>query len=140
MKKKLIYIFLILLGLVSLPFIFVGLRVLFDLTNPLRRPVEQIREDILAITPLGISMEEAIDILETARVENNWGRLRNEVIGVSSLSLGLRMRPTVFGNRHIRIGLGGYTNFFRTSVSVFWAFDDEHGLIEVFVLKTIFGW
>ena len=148
-KKIIIYFLLGISLLILMPFAFVGLRILFDLSNPLRRSVERIREDILEITPLGMSMDDAIEILEVVRDERNWGRLRvNTGIGVSYGVLGLQSRPedriynrlSVTGEHSLRMHLGGYSNFFGTGVSAWWAFDENKELIAVYVRKQITGW
>jgi len=134
---------------ILIPIAFFGLRILFDLSNPLRRPIEQIRADILEITPLGMKMDEAIEILEIVRDDRNWGRLNVNIgRGVLYAELGLPGRPedialnrfTVVGEHSIIASIGSYTNIFSTSVVTRWAFDEDKKLIAVYVQKNIFGW
>ena len=149
MKKIMIYILLGLLALILIPIAFFGLRIVFDLSNPLRQPVEQIRADILDITPLGTSIEDAIEILEMVRNDRNWGRLSiNAGRGVLYAELGLPGRPediaqnrlTIIGEHSLIMNLGGYRNFFGTGVVVWWAFDEDEKLIDVYVQKQMTGW
>jgi len=148
-KKIVIYVLLGLSVLILIPFAVLGLRILLDLSNPLRQPVERIREDILAITPLGTSMEDAIENLEAVSNDRDWGRLSiNTGIGVVYDQLGLPSRPedralnrrTIVGEHSLIMNLGGYTNIFGTGVVAWWAFDENMELIEVYVKKQMTGW
>ena len=140
--------FYILIG-VAAPFMLLGLRIFLDLSNPLRQPVEQIREDILLVTPLGISIGDTAEILQVARESKNWGYFSVSTgRGVVYAELGLPSRAedfalnrsTVVGEHSIRMHLGGYTNLFRTNIIIWWAFDENFKLIEVYVRKRLIGW
>ena len=147
-------IFIILSGLLTfmlIPIIIITLNILMDLSNPLRQSTEQIRANMLVITPIGISMYETIEILESIRIEDNknWGRLSvNTGRGVLYDELGLPSRPedralnnrTVIGEHSLIMGLGGYRNIFKTNVVARWAFDENKELISLYVQKQIFGW
>ena len=124
-KKIMIYTSLVLLAIVVIPIAFFGLRILFDLGNPLRQPIERIREDILELTPIGMNMDEAVDLLEMIGNERNWGRVSvNHGRGVLYDELGVPSRledralnrRTIVGEHSIIVSLGGYTNIFVTGV------------------------
>ena len=147
-KKIMIYISLGLLAIIMIPAAFFGLRIVFDLGNPLRQSAEQIREDILELTPIGMSMDEAVEALTTIGNERNWGHVSvNHGRGVLYDELGFPSRPedralnrrTIIGEHSIRASIGGYQNFFRTFVVVWWAFDENAELIEIYVKKQIAG-
>ena len=118
-----------------------GLIILSYLTNPLRRPEGQIREDILEITPIGTSMEDVIKIIENNK---KWEapRIFNEC-GVSYADLGWPSKPddlalgkiTVIGEKSIRTIFGRYQAFFQVLVDVHWAFDENAKLIDIFIQK-----
>ena len=148
-KKIIIYILLGISILIVITLAVFSLRILFDLANPLRQSVEYIREEVLSITPIGMNMEDAIVVLEATRSDRNWGQLRvNNRVGVTHGELGLPRRPedialnrgTTVGEYSLRMSLGGYRNFFATGIHVWWAFDEDLELIEVFVQKQISGW
>lgn len=104
--------------------------VIIALLNPLRKSQEQITEDILKLTPIGTSMEDVIKVIESRRkwelehinYENGY-RYRKE------------KEDKIIGEKSIRVFIGDYRNVFVTSVTVFWGFDENSKLIEVWVWK-----
>jgi len=130
-----IYILLGLLALILIPIAFFGLRIVFDLSNPLRQPVEQIRADILDITPLGTSIEEVSRIIEN---NETWGWGGH--IAPVGFRTGSRSDDPRVGVKSIRVNLGGYTNIFSTGVVAWWGFDEDDTLIDIRVEKHMVGW
>ena len=105
------------------------------LFNPLRWPQECIKNGILKLTPIGTSMEDVIKIIES-KWEND---------SISYYDEGYRKpgppdpsdigRGTIVGEKSIEVFIGEYRNVFATCVSVFWVFDENSELIEIFVEK-----
>ena len=140
MKKVMIYALLTLL-------VIIVIIVLVSLSNPLRKPQEEIRENILALTPIGMSME---DVLKVTEQNKEWETLYvNYERGVSSAELGYTV--PVRGEKSIRVMIGKYhfdpyfdkdilnaivCTFFKRTVEVFWAFDEDSKLIEIYVTKS----
>ena len=145
MKKVLIYILLALLALIVIPIAFLGLRIAFDLENPMRQSNEQIRADLLELTPIGMSIEDIVQVIAS---NEKWKvDYVNYDHGVYMGELGYPDDPedyalkkmTVRGEKSIRATIGGYTNFYMTFVDVWWAFDEDSKLIEIFVKKAKIG-
>ena len=101
---------------------------------PLRKESNKLQASMLAETPVGMKFNEVIKILGpmnyNLKVSKNAGFLKQEkgqsqTVGVSS----------------IRAHLGDYWTFpfFRISVTVFWGFDKDDKLIEIWVWKTTDG-
>lgn len=108
------------------------------LSNPLRRSQNYIKNDILKITPIGTKMEDVINIIKDKRqweidyISYDHGYNRPGKPDPSDIALG---RETIVGEKSIRVFVGEYTNVFTTSVTVFWGFDDNSRLIDVYVWK-----
>jgi len=131
MRKKDITIFAILLVL--------GAIALFIYTNPslkthlppavlLRQPEARIEKDILALTPIGTSFDDVLSVIDN---QKDW-RIRyiDQDHGFSHPESG----KTV-GKMSIRVFIGDYTNIFMTSVTVFWGFDEDGKLIDIYIWK-----
>jgi len=132
MKKTIIY------TIVGLLVVILGVSIISCSTNPLRQSSEQIREDILELTPMGTNFYEAAGILERVKLDENWERMSVDYgRGIPMGELG-RVGTSV-GEHSIRATIGNYSNFFMTDVVVFWVFDKDLELIEVFVEKIING-
>jgi len=108
------------------------------LLNPLRRSQEHIKNDILKITPMGTSMEDVIKIIENKRqweidyISYDHGYRKPGTPAHSDIDLG---RETIVGEKSMRVLIGEYRNIFTTSVTVFWGFDKNSKLIEIYVWK-----
>ena len=131
-NRKVIMSFLILLLFVILMIILL----VTQLSNPLNKPNEELRNDILQLTPLGTEMESVIAIIEN----NNKWEIRN-----ISYEFGYRLPnvPTTHprvGEKHINVYAGRYRsprNFFiNTYVNILWGFDKDGVLIDVYIWKT----
>ena len=102
--------------------------ILVTILNPLRRSEEHIRRSMLEDTPIGTSIEDVIDIIEN---KEKW-----EIIYVSYEHGYFRRGPSV-GEKSIRALIGDYGFLFlKTSVSVYWGFDEDSKLIEIAVWKS----
>jgi len=115
------------------------------LINPMRRPHRNVRNYILRQTPLGTSMDDVISFAgrragwRIPRVNREHGFLhRGEPIPgwpVSALS-----GHSVIGEMSVRVYAERYHAWYKlfvpTGVTVFWGFDTEGNLIEVFVWKA----
>jgi len=108
-----------------------GLYVINCLTNPLRQSEEQIREDILAHTPIGSSVEEVIRVIEG---NEDWDWIgRVDQVGFPTGT------GSHIGEQSIHVFKGQYGSVFMTNVSVFWGFDENLDLIDIRVRKTVDG-
>ncbi len=110
--------------------------VVIALLNPLRKSREQITENILKLTPIGTSMEDVIHVIESNK---KW-----EWSGHINPNGFLKQPPppeprTTVGSRSIKVFAGDYRNIFVTSVTVFWGFDENSKLIDVWVWKDTDG-
>ena len=117
------------------------------LTNPARRPHEMIKKQILRITPLGTDIDDVIKVIES---RNDWESPNiNRSLGFAPLSPGRRGPPPDGQPDLFRIGemsvssyMGSYRNWFLflvTDVSIFWGFDADGKLIEVYIWKVSGG-
>ena len=120
-------------GLIALLIIFVAL-------NPLRFPRECIRFYILQLTPIGTNMERVIEVIES---KENWETryisYESGYDGPGPLSpedIALGKTRTV-GEKSIEVYLGEYQNIFVTSVTVFWGFDKDSKLIDIYIWKDM---
>ena len=104
--------------------------VIMVLSNPLRKSQEQIRENILTLTPIGTSMEDVIKVIE---INKKW-EVRYISYEQGYLYQGAGERKTI-GEKSIRVFMGDYGNIFVTSVTVFWGFHEDSKLIDIWVWK-----
>jgi len=106
-------------------------------SNPLRRSEERIRERMLLITPIGISVNNVIATIES----NEWEiwYVRNhgfELLEGRPKEPASRETQNIVGEHSIRASIGYYYNFvFQTWVVVFWGFDENFQLIDIAVRK-----
>ena len=111
------------------------------LFNPLHWPKPLVREYILWKTPIGMDMQDVIEVVEGRDKWEVWNinYKRGYVNYDKKAPPG---RPTsgtgylVVGNKSIKVILGKYSNPFLTIVSASWGFDEEGKLIDVYVRKT----
>jgi len=109
-----------------------------SLSNPLRRSQEKIKESILELTPIGMGMDDVLKVIENNKrweiryVRYDFGYRRPGIPDPADVALG---RGTYIGEKSIRVFLGDYRNIFITSVTVFWGFDENSKLIDVYVWK-----
>jgi ABC-type glycerol-3-phosphate transport system permease component len=129
-KRKVVLTILLLLVVVILaPFILM-------IPNPMRRPQEMARDYILRLTPMGTHIDDVVTIME----RNGYGSLH------VNLNSGFRTPPPSphdarIGVMSASIGMGNYYLtwyrwFHTTEVGVFWGFDEDGKLIDVYVRKV----
>jgi len=108
----------------------IGMFVIDRLTNPLRKSLEEIREDILQITPLGTSMEEVLEVIENKGWEIRW--IKNRKCEYTDLS-----GDFIIGDKSIRAYIGKYRNMIFTAyINIYWGFDENSQLIEIGVRRS----
>lgn len=115
-------------GLVLLPLIVV---VAIIFSNPLRRSEESIRSKLLKELPIGTQLSTVHQYI----IEKEWE------VGSVNENTGFydqRTRPaSVVGEKSIRASMGDYQDIpFKANVTVFWGFDKDSRLIDVWVWKT----
>ena len=133
MKKIIIY------SVIALLVIVFGVIVINYLSNPLRKSEEQIRKNILEITPIGMSMEDVIRVIGT---KEKWVIRYTFDFGYV-MKMGFPSEPDssdfaegkVIGEKSIRGTIGEYQNFFKVYVETYWAFDENSKLIDIAVKK-----
>ena len=139
MRKFMIYILLALLVLLIIIFgIFSWVYInayLLDSSNPLRRPTDEIRAEIIELTPIGSSLEEVIRVIDN---NETWEWHRRHV---SQDGFPTDAGWTTFvGEQSIRVELGRYwrprRSFLYIHVTVFWGFDEDGTLVDVRVQKS----
>ena len=143
MKKIMIYTLLVLL-------VFIVVAVLISLANPLAKSQEEIRENILKLTPIGTSMDDVVKIIENNKKwETMYVNDKNgySIMGGIPSEASSNEVDTVVGKKSIRVMIGKYHfqpqfdiyAFIERYVNVFWAFDENSKLIEVSVRKDASG-
>lgn len=122
MKFNKIFV-IVLIGLVGLVFLV--------FSSPLRQSEERIREDILMMTPLGSKFEYVLSILSKEKWEI---RYVSESKGFYHQGV---IPPKGVGDKSIKAFLGSYQGLpFKASVVVYWGFDADGKLIDIWVWKT----
>jgi hypothetical protein len=112
--------------------VFAGLGlILFAASNPLRRSDSRIRSQLLEEAPLGSSILQVSSII----FRHGW------TLAYPLADTGFydqRSRPArIVGKKHLRASLGNYQDIpWRANVTVFWGFDENDRLIDVWVWKT----
>lgn len=126
---------LTLLAIVMVIILCEGIRIV---TNPLIQPEEKIREKLLKQTPLGTHMDDVIQLIKS---KEDW-KLRGIDYEHGFIHQGTAQRE-VIGEKSVRVHLGDYriiTNLYlATDVTVFFGFNENAELIDIWVWKTIDG-
>ena len=134
-KRKIIMIIFALIALIVLiPYILM-------IPNPMRRPLRMATNYVLRLTPIGMDMEAVIDILEGHRNWHinspNFERGFSHPLHASGNMVGVKS-ITAFGGSYwpapMPVPLYGW--LFRTEVSIFWGFDEDGRLIDVWVRQS----
>jgi len=101
---------------------------LFIFSNPLYRPPETIRSNLLSEIPLGSYRDEAVEFIN---MHEEWV-IHSERFG------NVRVHGRTIGDPtyYIRVHMGYYRFIFHTDVTAFWRFDEEGILIDIVVRKT----
>ncbi|MCL2578168.1 MAG: hypothetical protein FWE27_09000 [Defluviitaleaceae bacterium] len=101
--------------------------------NPLRHSDVRIRENILKLTPIGSTIEDVIQVIESNEAWEWNGRIAD--IGYQTHS----NTTALTGAQSIRVTLGTYSNGFIVYVVSFWGFDEEGILLDVRIWKAVAG-
>ena len=143
MKKIIIY------SLLGILVIVVGVIVISCSSNPLRKSEARIRESILDLTPIGMSMDDIIKMVESKeeweppRVNYEYGVLydkRMRRFRYGNYIEALSENFDITGEKSIDITMGHYSGFLvEVYVTAWWAFDEDSKLIDVFVYKERTG-
>jgi len=110
--------------------------------NPIRRPRFMVRNHVLRLTPMGTHIDDVAEILENHK---NWniGHINHE----RGFTPPRSTERSPIGEMSIRVWAGEYwpSNapfigfMVMTSVSIFWGFDADGLLIDVYISKSM-GW
>ena len=107
--------------------IFIIIPIITNMASPLRKSPEKVEKDILKITPIGMDMEDVINVLNNKK---GWQ------IDFISYDHGYIERLNSLSTKTVNADLGKYSNLlYETYVEAFWGFDDNFKLIEVYVRK-----
>jgi hypothetical protein len=100
-------------------------------SNPLRRSEAHIRSKLLRDTPLGTDLTAVHQYI----IRNGW---KISYVREDGGFLDQRTAPSKsVGEKSIRASLGDYQDLpFKANVTVFWGFDEDSRLIDVWVWKT----
>jgi len=121
--------------------------VLGSLLSPLRRSDERIKADMLKLTPIGMSMEDAKAIIEN----NDKWKVRHILDGGYTYSAGVPIGPHQGGDSlpGVRVGVTtmevdiGFYNFFvfifKEEISIFYGFDEDSKLVDIAVRRYAMG-
>jgi|GEM_PF-794560 len=112
--------------------------------NPLRRPQANVRNYILRLTPLGTSIEDVIETIESRRgwevryinFEGGYLHPGPRIPGWPTAQSG----ASIIGEQSVRIYRNYrafYKLFLSAAVNIYWGFDADGRLIEVHVNKFI---
>jgi hypothetical protein len=116
--------------IVTLTIVIVSIALLI-FSNPIRWPVSLIREYVLNITPLNTSFET----VEASIKKRKWS-VSYKDRGRGFYHQGVTPKR-VIGSMSIQASLGDYQGIpFKANVTVFWGFDKESRLIDIWVWKT----
>ena len=131
-KKKsiVIYIF-ILIGVIISTMIIISY-----INNPLQKSANRIREDILKFTPVGMSMDEVEIVI---RAENWRIAEGSSERGYINPNPSLPIEQRIVGEKYIGadIGISRYLIILSQSIRVYWGFDEDGKLIDVYVTKYL---
>ena len=111
--------------------------------NPIRRPAPMIRNHILRHTPIGMNIEEVIEIINN---NDRWGSpIVNRDSGFihpdpwgSPWDYNMRIGPLVVGDKSVQTRPEWYNTLLilERHMRIFWGFDENGILIEVYVNST----
>jgi len=121
--------------------------VIIMLSNPLRKSPEEIRTDILELTPIGMSMEDVIDVIRNnsswrieRRFDQGYIEGRWYVRGPHQGAYSSLHDVAIVGVNSMEVYIGSYRYFFfllvfETRVSAFFGFDEDSNLVDVGIRK-----
>jgi len=131
-RKRILLAFVVIIG------ILLAWYLMAMIFNPMRRPAPLIRLHVLWHTPIGMDMEDVIEIIENRR---RWGdpaiNRSNGFRHPSRFVEGSDGRPTaaIVGDQSVqtRVGIYHMMPFHERTLHIFWGFDEDGKLIEVYV-------
>ena len=134
MKKKIIF------GVATVILATVMVVVVLVLLDPLRSSPQRIRAAMLKHTPIGMSMEEVIGVIEN---NDTWeiGATRDHGYSIRNgypYIYILRGNENIIGVKSMRVYIGSYNFFFfagRTTVYAYYGFDEDSKLVDIAVGK-----
>lgn len=107
------------------------------LSNPLIRSEERIRANMLKLTPISMSMDDVLKVIESNKkwkvrytFENGYSMLGGQPSGPY-----YDEDDTIIGVKSMDVHIGEYRTIFVTDVLVFYAFDEDLKLIDIAVRK-----
>jgi hypothetical protein len=116
-----------------------AIAIVVSMSNPLRRSLDNIREKMLVMTPVGTSMEEVIEFIES---QDKWGKpyinyehgYPLDDRGIVSYSGNI-----IVGEQSIDVVIGEYKTWLIVGicVDVFWGFDEGGKLVDLGVRKSM---
>ena len=118
--------------------------------NPMRRPAPMLRNHVLRHTPIGMGMEEVIEVIENngrwgspaINRESGFAHPRGIIPGEWPVD-GLLTKASIIGYKSIRTSAERYNlwnimgSSMPVSTRIFWGFDEDGKLIEVYVEKSL---
>jgi len=137
-RRIIIYIFIVLsVTILSI--------VLVSLLNPLRKPNEQLKAEMLKLTPIGTSMVDVLAVIENHDkwnirhiLDGGYTYIAGEPIGPHQG--GDRLHGIKVGVKSMEVDIGSY-NFLvfilKESVSIFYGFDEEAKLVDIAVRRYV---
>ena len=149
MRKIIIYTLIALLVIIAILVITPFVKMLLDSQNPLRKSEDDLLKNMLELTPIGVSMDDVLNIIEN---NNEWKiSYVDHDYGISQGEFGKPGEP--IGEKSIRITAGKYTGIYRKGsilamyiyskvdvyVTIWWGFDENSKLIDIHLKKDIAG-
>jgi NADH:ubiquinone oxidoreductase subunit 3 (subunit A) len=120
----------IIITILSIVILLILLGIVIYFANPLLGSEGKIREKLLEYTPIGTKMNDVVSFIES---REDW-EIENTSYEHGFLHQGTQP-PERIGEQSIRIYLGDYRIVFITSVTVFYGFDENSELIDIWVWK-----
>jgi len=139
---------------IKIPILFLGILIFLSLTiiipmitTPVRRSSTMIRNYIVRITPIGTRIEDVIQVIED---RDDWGVPHiNYEFGIAPQRPWIRIPHGIegipdldrIGEMSVSSNMGTHFAWYRWfplmefSVVVYWAFDEDGELVEVFVAR-----
>ena len=127
-KKNVFYIILAISAIILV-------MIITSLLNPLRKSKDEIRENMLNLTPVGTDMEDVIGIVESNRKwKIKWIDYERGYV-IDKWGTPGENNSIYVGEKSMRVYLGYYNPIFNTGVSVYYGFGADSKLIDIAVRK-----
>ena len=109
-------------------------------SNPMWRSNDRIRLSLLKATPIGTSIEDVQNFIDSNEKWKSRGRHSQGIHIVNGIP-DIRLIPSPLGYnigvKSITAIVGEYRNPFTVTVTAFWGFNENSELIEIAVLKDM---